>query len=486
MTRRPPLALFVLVAGGLSLFAVGHSSCRADEPGAGQAIVGTWSWFFGGPVTIKPNHTMAFQNRANDGTWACVDSSRRLFILKWRVGGFVNRVILSADGKNLGSADPTQPYVHATRVAEPPAAVVERGSGSSAAGGADHTKAPPESFLASLLRGVTGRGRAGGGEQTAGWDRNAVYRARVARLKRAIAAHPNDPDVLVALASFYLKPLAPRMVEAADGKVRRVMVPLRNEIRRPIKDIDAVPWVFRGDPNAAYPLLKRALQLNPRDAGAIRDMAMLYRMKHDLDRMQPYVSAALKNNPMDLDMCRLYLDYETALAHNLDIEAGVVGAPHQSVRYENRSGGRYRVTTTTNPGAADLARARQLFAQAREARHAAIQPLENFARTLANDPRTNSDPRMAAEWRLATAIADDWLGRGDRALGTGIAALRYDPTYLDALDFVVDLLRLSHPTRNVRQYQALLNRYTAILNRWNGGNSTPRVFDDQKRTGPRH
>jgi len=79
------------------------------------------------------------------------------------------------------------------------------------------------------------------------WERQAVYAAREARVKEAIGTRPADPQPLVEQAAFYLKPVAPRDVEAADGVRRRVMVPLRNEwIVEGIKEIYPVPWVFRG------------------------------------------------------------------------------------------------------------------------------------------------------------------------------------------------------------------------------------------------
>jgi len=121
--------------------------------------------------------------------------------------------------------------------------------------------------------------------RSAAWDRQAVYAAREAQLKKAIEARLADPNPLLELAAFYLKPVAPRDVEAADGVQRRVMVPVRNEwIVDGIKQIYAVPWVFRGDPAAARPLLKRArhparhahqgqtrhLQGNPRPLGGRR------------------------------------------------------------------------------------------------------------------------------------------------------------------------------------------------------------------------
>lgn len=116
------------------------------------------------------------------------------------------------------------------------------------------------------------------------WNRDTVYTERVTALQAAITAKPNDANALVDLAAFYLKPLAPRTVEAADGTVRTFNVPLRNEIiPEGIKNTYAVPWVFRGDTSAAWPLLTKALAIDPRNVLVAREMAMYYRMRGDLD-----------------------------------------------------------------------------------------------------------------------------------------------------------------------------------------------------------
>ena len=325
------------------------------------------------------------------------------------------------------------------------------------------------SILFGLFASVPSTGFARSGR----WDRNAVYTARVAALKKTIAQHPNDPRPLVALAAFYLKPLAPREVAAADGKIRRVMVPLRSERQRSIKDIYAVPWVFRGDPHLAWPLLVRALKLDPNNPEAIREMAMLYRMKHDLDRMQPYMEAALRNNPMDLDMCRLFLDHRTALARVLNDQAAALRTPRTWT--EDRPDGRYRVTQ--NPSRADLERAAQLDRQAQNVRREAIKPLHDLAGRLKNDPRTKTNAAMKSEWYFATAIYLDWIGELNKSAGTAVAALRIDPTNLDALDFIVDILRGTHTYVKMRTYKV-------ILDRWEGADSTPVVIKPEPR-GPR-
>lgn len=299
------------------------------------------------------------------------------------------------------------------------------------------------------------------------WDRETVYKSEEARLKQAVAASPRSADALVELAAFYLKPLAWREVAAADGKVRRIRVPLRPETTGPIKDIYAVPWVFRGDPDAALPLLKKALELQPGHPRAVRELAMRYRMKSDLDRMKPYMEAALRHDPSDLDMCRLHLDHRTALARVLNDQAAALRTAR--TWEEDRADGRYRVTQ--QPSGADLARANELDAQAQQARRDAVGPLMALAKSLKEDPRTQSDPHLAAKWRLTTAIYFHWLGELDKAAGTAGAALRFDPTYLDALDYLIDVLRGTHTRDTLAQYKA-------ILDRWMGGDSQPVIIRD--------
>jgi len=173
------------------------------------------------------------------------------------------------------------------------------------------------------------------------WNRDAAYAERETMLRAAIAARPNDANALVDLAAFYLNPVAPRTVGAADGRVRTFLVPLRNEIiPGGIKLTYAVPWVFRGDTNAAWPLLSKAIAMDPRNARAARELAMYYRMRGDLDRMKPYMEAALAQNPLDLGMCRLHLDHRTGLARVLNDQAVDLRTPR--VHEEQRADGRSR------------------------------------------------------------------------------------------------------------------------------------------------
>jgi hypothetical protein len=76
-------------------------------------------------------------------------------------------------------------------------------------------------------------------------------------------------------------------------------------------------------------------------------------MRGDLDRMKPYMEAALRANPLDLDMCRLHLDHRTLLAKTGKDLAFDLRQP--KVRYEDRGNTRYRIVV--EPSAADLAKA---------------------------------------------------------------------------------------------------------------------------------
>ena len=93
-----------------------------------EALVGTWTWFTGGVVSIKADGTMS-HDPGNDGTWECTDRARGRATLRWRLNGYVNQLALSADGRALSSTDPSQSYVTARKVDAPRPAEAPRGSG---------------------------------------------------------------------------------------------------------------------------------------------------------------------------------------------------------------------------------------------------------------------------------------------------------------------------------------------------------------------
>lgn len=91
---------------------------RAAEAATCDALVGKWAWFTGGVVSINADGTMRHEP-GNDGTWECTDRARGQATLRWRIGGYVNRLVLSGDGRALSSTDPNQSYVTAKKVDAP-------------------------------------------------------------------------------------------------------------------------------------------------------------------------------------------------------------------------------------------------------------------------------------------------------------------------------------------------------------------------------
>jgi hypothetical protein len=91
---------------------------RAAEAATCDALVGKWTWFTGGVVSINADGTMRHEP-GNDGTWECTDRARGQATLRWRIGGYVNRLVLSGDGRALSSTDPAQSYVTARKVDSP-------------------------------------------------------------------------------------------------------------------------------------------------------------------------------------------------------------------------------------------------------------------------------------------------------------------------------------------------------------------------------
>lgn len=290
----------------------------------------------------------------------------------------------------------------------------------------------------------------------ADWDREAAYTARVAEFKKQIAAQPNNPDALVALASFYLNPVANRQVAAADGTLRLCPAPLRDEqITGSNKDVYAVPWVFRGDAVAAKPLLDAALRLNPKHGGAHRKMAMVYRMRKNVDLMQRHVLQAIQIAGVDLDMARLYMDYHVVRARVCDDEAARLVEPF-TYEEDRADGKRYRVTRY--PSEANKAKARQLRGVAQQHRRESISKLRTLVTYLKDKPQYKSTQD------LANAMYYHWLGKPETAGGAAKAALKADPTNLAALDYLIDLTRGTHTKK-------LSDQYRAIRDRWAGADT---------------
>ena len=92
--------LFIVTVGGLC-WPIPTYAASCD------ALIGKWAWFIGGEVMINSDGTFT-QQSGNSGTWECLDASKRAVKLKWKKGGYVNSLVLSANGTKLSSTDPSQ------------------------------------------------------------------------------------------------------------------------------------------------------------------------------------------------------------------------------------------------------------------------------------------------------------------------------------------------------------------------------------------
>ena len=103
MTRSLVVALLLI-----SPFINQDSQPKCDD------IVGNWKWFVGPQLTIKADHT--FSNGENSGNWESKNAPERRYVLRWDVGGFVDEVTLSADGKKLAGTNNNKNGVSGERV----------------------------------------------------------------------------------------------------------------------------------------------------------------------------------------------------------------------------------------------------------------------------------------------------------------------------------------------------------------------------------
>jgi hypothetical protein len=115
----PTRATRLIVLGITSGIAFGAgATLPAGAAAPCEALVGKWQWFTGGVVSINRDGTIT-HDPGNDGTWECTDPARGRATLRWRLGGYVNRLALAPDGRALGSTDPSQSYVTAQRIGTP-------------------------------------------------------------------------------------------------------------------------------------------------------------------------------------------------------------------------------------------------------------------------------------------------------------------------------------------------------------------------------
>jgi uncharacterized protein (TIGR03067 family) len=80
-------------------------------------LVGHWSWFDGGTVTVLPGGTLV-HDKGNRGTWNIKDRAQRTYTLRWLQGGFVDTIQLSEDGQSLSGSNQNGTAVSARKVTE--------------------------------------------------------------------------------------------------------------------------------------------------------------------------------------------------------------------------------------------------------------------------------------------------------------------------------------------------------------------------------
>jgi hypothetical protein len=158
--------VFFLVAG-IASFSLQYDAHAASC----EAILGKWMWFTQGVVTFHPDGTMVYA-QGNDGTWECTDAARGRVTLRWRVGGYVNQLVLSANGNGLSSTDPSQQFVTARRIGAEAKAPAKQDTSVRADAEAVTLKTQPDGArqlpkdLPQLLRAVT--------RQARGWSKDAI------------------------------------------------------------------------------------------------------------------------------------------------------------------------------------------------------------------------------------------------------------------------------------------------------------------------
>ena len=82
------------------------------EPGS-NGIIGTWSWFTGETVEIRPDGT--FSSEKNRGNWELSDQYSRQYTLRWEVGEWIDSLTLSNDGDSLSGQNQYGTTVTGTR-----------------------------------------------------------------------------------------------------------------------------------------------------------------------------------------------------------------------------------------------------------------------------------------------------------------------------------------------------------------------------------
>ena len=99
---------------------VGAESVSPAPTGPCSEIVGSWSWFDGGVVTVRSDGTIEHDISGNSGRWECIDPDERTFTLRWERGDWVDTLTLSVDGNELQGTNNAGMSVSGRRVKPEP------------------------------------------------------------------------------------------------------------------------------------------------------------------------------------------------------------------------------------------------------------------------------------------------------------------------------------------------------------------------------
>ena len=89
----------------LSLASQLHADAQQADP-----LVGKWFWWNGGTAIFHEDGTCELEKDTLKGTWQYLHNpeNERKYLLNWDHGRFLNRLVLSGDGKNARVEDTTQ------------------------------------------------------------------------------------------------------------------------------------------------------------------------------------------------------------------------------------------------------------------------------------------------------------------------------------------------------------------------------------------
>lgn len=84
-----------------------------------HALAGTWNWVAGQILVVRDDGRLEVfdgsGNKINDGSWELLDAVTRKYRFTHRVGGWVDTVVLSPDGRNLDGTNNHGSAIHGAK-----------------------------------------------------------------------------------------------------------------------------------------------------------------------------------------------------------------------------------------------------------------------------------------------------------------------------------------------------------------------------------